>query len=256
MEKPAWRGKSVSCVSYLNSIPYVFGIRNSGFPEKYELTLSLDTPDVCLEKVVSGAAVLGLVPVAAFSDFPALKRVGSFGIGAGDNVSSVLLCSPVPTEKIEKILLDPESRTSARLIKILCRDLWKINPVFETAMPGYEENISGTTAGLIIGDRALAFKEKFRYSFDLAHSWKILSGKPFLFAAWATQYVLPQSLSGDFEKALDYGCSHIEPAILSSENRVLSHEKALKYLTGNIQFRISPDFEAGLKEFLDRSHGI
>ena len=53
----------VSCVSYLNSKPFIFGFEH--FPElKNTMQLELDIPSVCAKKLIENKVDIGLVPVA------------------------------------------------------------------------------------------------------------------------------------------------------------------------------------------------
>ena len=113
----------ISAVSYLNSLPFVYGIKNSGFLKNIEL--SLDVPSVCADKLISGKADIGLVPVAAIPLIKNARIVSDFCIGADGKVQSVLLISRKPLQEIQKVYLDLESRTSVGLAKVLAKEYWK-----------------------------------------------------------------------------------------------------------------------------------
>ena len=74
--------------------------------------------------------------------------------------------------------MDYQSRTSVALLKILLAEHWKIKPSFTAAVKGFEEQIKGTTAGLVIGDRAFAQRQRSKYIYDLADAWKQMTGLP------------------------------------------------------------------------------
>ena len=59
----------------------------------------------------------------------------------------------MPIQDIQEIYLDYQSRTSVELLKILCREYWKINPLFKQSKIGFENNVNKNTSALIIGDR-------------------------------------------------------------------------------------------------------
>jgi chorismate dehydratase len=52
-------------------------------------------------------------------------------------------------------LLDYQSRTSVNLAKILLKEYWQKEVVLEDAKEDFRSAIKGTTAGIVIGDRAL-----------------------------------------------------------------------------------------------------
>ncbi len=164
------RSVKVSCVSYLNSTPFDHGLLQHDFAGK--LDLSLDIPSVCANKLITGKADIGLVPVAAISDIPGAQRISKWCIGADGPVKSVTLLSSVPLDQIETILLDYHSVTSVNLTKVLAKCFWKIKPVWINAKEGFEKNVVGTTAAVIIGDRSLEMQHLFPYVYDLAGEWK------------------------------------------------------------------------------------
>ena len=57
--------------------------------------------------------------------------ISDYCISCDGEVASVGLFSDVPLNKIEKILLDYQSRTSVELLKILVEEYWKIDPVLK-----------------------------------------------------------------------------------------------------------------------------
>src|SRR6185436_13549106 len=141
----------ISCVRYLNSQPFVYGLKNNSIINDIEL--SLDTPSDCAEKLLNGTVDIGLIPVAVI---PALKEshiISDYCIGADGKVETVLLLSDVPLNEIKNVLLDYQSRTSVLLVRILADKFWKISPQWIDGENDFEKRISGTTAGLVIGDR-------------------------------------------------------------------------------------------------------
>jgi chorismate dehydratase len=70
-------------------------------------------------------------------------------------VASVCIFSEVPIHEIKEVLLDYQSRTSVRLARILLKEFWNVDPILTDAKEDFREHISGTTAGVVIGDRAL-----------------------------------------------------------------------------------------------------
>jgi chorismate dehydratase len=141
----------ISAVSYLNSLPFVYGLTHSSLIN--ECDISLDIPSVCAEKLINGTVDIGLIPVAAIPQVPNATIISDYCIGANGEVKTVCLFSEVPLNEIKTILLDYQSRTSVLLVKILAKEFWKINPEFINAEAGFEQKIKGTTAGVVIGDR-------------------------------------------------------------------------------------------------------
>ena len=170
----------ISAVSYQNTIPFLYGMENSEFIDR-NTCVSLDIP-----KLLDNEVDIGLVPIAILPQLSEFEIITDYCIGAEGDVKSVLLLSDVPLNKIEKVYLDYQSRTSVNLLIVLAQNFWKINPVFKHARPGYESEITGKTAGVVIGDRTFALKKNYKYAYDLAGEWTKFTGLPFVFACWVS----------------------------------------------------------------------
>lgn len=240
----------ISIVGYTNTIPFVYGLRHF-FSEK-EIDLSLDIPSLCAEKTVNGKADIGLMPAAMLSRYPDLKIASDFCIGAVGKVDSVMLYSTVPLNEIKTILLDYQSRTSVELVKVLCRELWKTAPEFQQTSAGFEEQISGKTAAVIIGDRTFSIRNKYAFVYDLAECWMQLTGLPFAFAVWATSKELPPEFAEKFNNALRYGVENTDKAIAAAGPVPgLTNAETEFYLNQRISYHFDKDKRDGLQHFLN-----
>ena len=199
----------VCSVSYLNSIPFVYGLENSGL----EVDLSLEIPSVCGQKLQSNEVDLALLPVAVIPALDYADVVSPYCISSDCAVLTVCLFSEVPLEQIDSILLDYHSRTSNALVQLLSKHFWKIQPKFKKSDIDFESNIKGKTAGVIIGDRAYNYRENFPYVYDLSEEWKKFSGLPFVFACWVSNKPLEASFKKAFSSALQYGISNLDLAL-------------------------------------------
>ncbi len=98
---------------------------------------------------------MGLVPVAVIPQLPESRIITDYCIGCNGPVASVCIFSNVPMEQVKRVYLDYQSRTSVQLAKILLKEYWKSEAeLVETKGDEYLSQIEGTTAGLVIGDRA------------------------------------------------------------------------------------------------------
>ena len=167
----------ISVVDFLNARPLTWGLLHHP-PSGVEV--SRDLPSVCAEKLASGQADAGLIPSIELARIPGLVRVPGLGIAAESEVRSVLLVSEVSREKIRSLRLDPASRTSAVLVRILLKRRYGLSP----RIAGDEEPAD---ARLLIGDPALKVKLKGKVVVDLAAEWRSLTGYPFVFAFWAVR---------------------------------------------------------------------
>jgi chorismate dehydratase len=134
---------------------------------------------------------------------------------------------------------------------VLCRFAWKISPSFTEAAPGFEKQVSGTNAAVVIGDRTFELNGKYRYEFDLANEWKKFTGLPFVFAAWVSVTEIEKQFIKDFNEVLSYGVDNIGKAVSESyQGATLSAEEVTEYLTQRIDYRLDDKKMEGLEKFL------
>ncbi len=224
----------ISAVSYLNTLPFIHGIENSGFLKSDEYELLRDIPSECALKLENQTADIVLVPVAAIANMKNVNIVTDFCIGATRNVISVLLVSDVPVEQIEHIYLDYQSRTSVNLVQVLAKYHWKKDFQWLHTTPGYENKIEKKTGGVIIGDRALELSGKFKFRYDLATEWNNFTGLPFVFACWASRSKIDKDFLSRFNKALEWGIQHLNEIRPDYPN--LSNSFILEYFKNNIDY--------------------
>ena len=91
----------VSIVSYLNTIPFLYGIKETGMINKIQL--EYDYPSKCAEKLINNNVDLALVPVVVIPKIKDSFIISDYCIGAEGPVESVCLFSNVPIEKIKCI---------------------------------------------------------------------------------------------------------------------------------------------------------
>ena len=185
MTAPAVR---ISVVDFLNARPLTWGLLHDPSPPP-GVSVSRDVPSVCAAKLASGEADVGLIPSIEYQRIPGLKVVPGLGIAASSEVRSVLLVSDVSREKIGSVALDPASRTSAALTRILLKRVYGIEPIYREAGGGRQEagREPEADARLIIGDPALKTRLNGHVVLDLAAEWRAFSGHPFVFAFWAVR---------------------------------------------------------------------
>ncbi len=182
----------ISAVSYLNTIPFIHGLKQSELINTIDL--QLDYPSICADKLINGIVDLALVPVVVIPQLKHPYIISDYCIGANGSVDTVCLYSDVPIDKIMSIGLDYQSRTSVALLKVLLKEYWQLNPELIKADVGFEENIKGKHAALVIGDRAFTLNAKHKFIYDLSAIWKEMTDLPFVFAAWVSNTKLHKIL--------------------------------------------------------------
>lgn len=236
----------VGAVSYLNTKPLLYGI--SRLPVKDRIELITDYPANIAARLLDGSIDVGLVPVAIIPRLTEYHIITDFCIGAEGPVVSVALFSETPIENIKKVLLDYQSRTSVNLARVLLKYYWKKELAFLDASEGYQDQIKGDTAGVVIGDRAFTQRLKSPYIYDLAEAWQAFTGLPFVFAAWVANKVLPEDFIAEFNQANAYGLCRLDEVI--RENPYDKYD-LYTYYTKNINYALSSTKKLGLEKFLD-----
>ncbi|MDD3108847.1 MAG: menaquinone biosynthesis protein [Alistipes sp.] len=243
----------IVAVSYLNTIPFIYGIAHAGVDLQADLLLS--PPSGCATTLRDGGAEIALIPVGAIPSMPEVKMFSQFCIGASRAVRTVILASNSPIEEIETIYLDPHSMTSVRLVRILAAQWWHITPRWMPLADFSDlERPQPHTGYLIIGDKVFAHEHRFAYRYDLAEVWRAMTGLPFVFAAWVARPGISTQTLSTLEQALEYGVNHIPEAIVryGYEDRPY----ALDYLTHNIDFVFDPQKREALARYWDELRKI
>lgn len=236
----------VGAVQYLNTKPLIYGLEKGLMKE--QISLVMDYPANIANQLIEDQIDIGLVPVATI---PRLKEhfiVSDYGIACDGEVASVCLFSDVPMEEITTVLLDYQSRTSVRLARILMKEFWKITPQLVDTREDFRGQIKGTTAGIVIGDRALEQRKDSAFVFDLGQAWKEMTGLPFVFAAWISNKVIPQEFIDDFNAANKYGLDRLDEVV--SHHSYQTYD-LFKYYKQDIDYKLNEEKMKGLKLYLN-----
>lgn len=236
----------ISAVSYSNTLPFLYGLEHSSISDIVDL--SLDIPSDCAKKLLEKEVDLGLVPVAVLPQIKEHYVVSDYCIGASGRVDSVLLLSDVPLEEIKSIYLDYQSRTSVALVQLLAKEFWGIEPKWLPTQKGYEDLITGDSAGVVIGDRAFELSSNFNYVFDLSEEWNKLTGLPFVFACWVSNKKLDDGFVAELNKAFGQGINSIDTIV---ESHKYPHD-LLDYLKNKIDYRLDDSKKEALRLFLSK----
>ncbi len=237
----------VGIVNYLNTKPLIYGLQREPFRDKIELTG--DYPARVAEMLLNDEIDVGLVPVAVLNKMPEYHIVGNYCIGTEGEIASVALFSEVPLQEIKKVYLDYQSRTSVELLKFLMREYWGINPeLVKAENEDYRNEIRGTTAGLVIGDRAFEQRKRSTFIYDLGSEWKKITGLPFVFAVWASKRQLSQDFIKDFDLANKDGMSVIDE-IVKNESYSLFDLK--KYFIFHLSYYLDETKRKSIDYFLN-----
>ncbi|MBX3102224.1 MAG: menaquinone biosynthesis protein [Bacteroidetes bacterium] len=171
----------LAAVSYLNTKPFLEGLHTH--PIASELEILECVPSECARLFLDRACEVALVPAAALLQLPQAHLLDKWCIGAAGQVDSVYLFSQVPIPEVTHLVPDSHSLTSNLLARILMTHHWR-KPVTLLPHGNWAEDIRDTTAGVVIGDKAVQARHRYAYRYDLAEAWHSYTGLPFVFAVW------------------------------------------------------------------------
>jgi chorismate dehydratase len=236
----------VGIVNYLNTRPLIYGLLRPPVNELIELTG--DYPARVAQQLINDEIDLGLVPVAVLQKMPEYHIIGNYCIGTEGEIASVALFSEVPLSEIRKVYLDYQSRTSVALLKYLMKESWGINPeMVQAENENYRDEIGGTTAGLVIGDRAFEQRRKSTFIYDLGSEWRSITGLPFVFAVWVSKQKLSEDFIKIFDSANAMGLEKIDEIV--AVEKYDKYELA-KYYKLHLSYQFNDAKKKGLERFL------
>ena len=198
----------VGAVSYLNTRPLVYGLK-----EQPGVSLSFDLPSVLAEKLRAGDIDVGLVPIVEYLRGVGESIIPGIGIASDGDVRTVKLFSRVHPAQLGSVGVDPASRTSVALLRILLGERFGVTPDFHSLTADLRRMLQAHEGALLIGDAAFT-DSGAPYVWDLGHGWKELTGLPFVYAAWVARAgVDVERVGGWLHDALAAGMQHIEDII-------------------------------------------
>lgn len=265
----------ISIVEYLNTAPLVWGFTDGPLEGKYDLQFTV--PSVCAEQLRRGEVDVAIIPAIEYQTIPGTVVLPEMAVAAKGPVRSILVVAKKPIELAQRIALDTSSRSSRALVRLLCRQLWKIKPEFIDAPPEPAAMLQVADAALIIGDPALRIAVKMDaltekkpsgeeccggdagdwpipglqsfFVYDVAHEWMEMTGQPCVLAIWvARRDAVTSELVADFLASKAYGMARIgEIAEAASLQLDLPAPALEKYLRENIDYSLDETNQAGLE---------
>ncbi len=243
---------TLGTVSYLNSAPLV-----AELPPEIR-ALSGVPADLCAW-LASGRVDAALLPVAEALRGAGSGWLGRHGLACDGEVRSVLLFLPEGARgagAVRRVVLDPASRTSVALTKILLGRRRGLSPAYETAAaPGPDPRAHPGAAVLSIGDSALRHRRGWTGGvIDLGEDWKEWTGLPFVFARWTARAGLPPeeraALAAILDESARRGLARREAlAAERGPRHGLTPDEALAYMTDSMRYEIDARADDGLARF-------
>jgi chorismate dehydratase len=223
----------VGSVPYLNAKPLTRAIASP---------LAYLEPSRLAADLRAGHLDVGLVPIMEVLEAPAgFYRVGrGMAIGSERDVFSVYLNYAGPLAKVETVALDPASKTSVELARIVLEK-------FHRLKPRYVSSDEPADAQLLIGDPAIIHRQAHpeQNYLDLAEAWRTHTQLPFVFAVWALRLPLLRALfvAEQLRQAKRTGL----------RNRALIARNAFEreYLTEHLHYELGKPQRAAIAKFAE-----
>jgi chorismate dehydratase len=240
----ALSGLRIGPVSYLNAKPLIWGLNST--------LLQTDVPAALSENFFASKLDVALLPIVDVLRAGTAAIADDVGIACDGEVYSVVVASRTGFLQTRKIHLDPASRSSTALLRVLLAEFYPRGPELVEG-----EAIPEDGARLLIGDSAIEFRRykgsTWQYH-DLGLLWKIHTGLPFVFAVWA--------VANSASPAVFEALRTVKAAGLAARKEIASGERnpefAYNYLTKHIHYDLGMDEKAGIRHFerLAKRHGI
>jgi chorismate dehydratase len=255
----------VCAVSYLNTVPLVWGMQHSPDPllrEAFDLSFAL--PSDCAAQLASGAADIGIIPVIEMAR-QKLEYFRGTGIACRGPVRSILLISKVPMNRIQTLAADAASRTSVMLARVILAEKYGVEPAVVARPADLASMLGEADAALIIGDPALRLDPATLpfETLDLGGEWTSMTGLPMVFAVWAGRKEIIHANHGYekhariFAASCRYGREHAaEIARTEAPTRGVSEELALRYITHHIVYELGERDYQGLDLYVKMAMAV
>jgi chorismate dehydratase len=230
----------VCAVSYLNTVPLVWGIEHGAQSGIFDMTYAL--PSECADQLASGEADIGIVPVIEMVR-QKLEYFRGTGIACRGAVRSILLVSKVPIREIKTLATDTGSRTSVMLSRIILAEKYGVRPTLISRRAELAPMLGEADAALLIGDPALHLDPATLpfETLDLGLEWTQMTGLPMVFAVWSGKKEMMQpAYEQAFLDSCHDGLAHIDEIVRQQAPiRGVTEQLAREYLTRHIVFELN-----------------
>ncbi|HVZ83118.1 MAG TPA: menaquinone biosynthesis protein [Terracidiphilus sp.] len=256
----------IAAIRFLNPAPLMWDFDHpplaAELAERYEINWML--PAQCADELASGAADLGLVPIAALATDPRLRVLPGCTIASKGRVRSLILVrrASQPLEKLRSVAADTASRTTVTYARILFQRWGNGDVPFVPMTADLDAMLERADAAIVIGDPALmALEEQANRRertgeelvyHDLAEEWRASTGLPFISAVWgiACSTPLDERVTGDLIQSRDHGLANIDALVDEWAQKLpLPAETIRTYLTENIHYVLDEECIDGMRGF-------
>ena len=257
----------IAAINFLNPAPLMWDFEHPPLDTSLAQRYQIDrmSPSECASRLASGAADIGLIPIAALATTPGLRILPGCTIASKGRVRSLLLIrrAAQPLAALRSVAADTASRTTLAYARILFHK-WS-NPAvpFLPAAADLDAMLARADAAILIGDPALLALEERANRFertgeelvyhDLAEEWRALTGLPFVSAVWgatASGGPLDKNVAEDFIQSRIHGLQNIDALVAEWSVRLPIPKATIRaYLTTSIHYVLDEECIAGMRGF-------
>ena len=255
-----------AAINFLNPAPLMWDFEHPPLDAPLALRYRIDrmSPSECAARLASGAADIGLIPIAALAATPGLRILPGCAIASKGRVRSLRLIRRVaqPLAALRSVAADTASRTTLAYARILFHKWGNPAVPFLPAAADLDAMLQLTDAAILIGDPALMALEERANRFertgeelvyhDLAEEWRALTGLAFVSAVWAAAQggPLDERVADDFIQSRNHGLENIDALVAEWSARLPISEATIRnYLTTNIHYVLDEECLEGMRGF-------
>ena len=256
----------IAAINFLNPAPLMWDFEHPPLDAPLALRYRIDrmSPAECAARLASGAADIGLIPIAALATTPGLRILPGCTIASKGRVRSLMLVrrATQPLAALRSVAADTASRTTLAYARILFHKWGNPAVPFLPVAAGLDAMLQRADAAILIGDPALMALEDCANRFertgeelvyhDLAQEWRALTGLPFVSAVWciACSSPLEEGVAGDFVQSRNHGLQNIDALVAEwSAKLPIPAETIRAYLTTNIHYVLDEECLEGMRGF-------
>jgi chorismate dehydratase len=257
----------IAAINFLNPAPLMWDFEhpplNTELAQRYQIDRM--SPAECADRLASGQADIGLVPIAALATNPTLRVLPGCVIASKRRVRSLLLVHRArqPLTALRSVAADTASRTTLAYARMLFHHWGNPAVPFIPASADLDAMLEIADAAILIGDPALLALEERANRFertseplvylDLAEEWNKVTGLPFVSAVWGTTAwgrPLDEIIAQDLIQSRIHGLENIDALVAEWSNKLPIPEETIRtYLTSNIHYVLDEECVEGMRVF-------
>jgi chorismate dehydratase len=238
---------------FLNSKPLLHPMRHGLLEVPFRLVI--DAPALLADRFAAGELDMALIPSIEYARITDAVIVPVVCIASLGKVETVLLFSDLAVEDIETVAVDPKSRTSVAMLRIIFKERFgKDVNIVKGVEDDPEMLLRDAEAGLVIGDAAHLVDRERHVVHDLGELWFQHSGRPFVHALLcARRGARWDAAIAAIAEAKRLGIEHRELVARQEAKNPAEAKRFLEYLTGRIFYDLGEKEREGLEFFLSEA---